>query len=206
MRPDDTERIIGIDPGSIRCGVGIVERQGKRLAHIHATTIECGRGDFSERLSIIYTHIGELCARFAPQRAAIEGIFHYRNADSALKLGHARGVALLALSHAKLEVQEYQPAEIKKAVGSYGGADKEQVRLMVMRLLQLSEPPGYDASDALAIAMTAAYRRPVIAGATQPGGGLARAIAEASSGGRRSSYQQRVAEALARQDAQKSRR
>lgn len=206
MRHDDTERIIGIDPGSIRCGVGIVERQGKRVIHIHAETIECGRGDFSERLAVIYEQISALCVRFSPTRASIEGIFHYRNADSALKLGHARGVALLALTHAKLDVQEYQPSEIKKAVGSYGAADKEQVRQMVMRLLQLTDVPGYDASDALAIAMTAAYRRPVVAGATQPGGGLARAIAAAGAGPRRSSYNDRIADAVARQDALKARR
>lgn len=199
-----SERIIGVDPGSIRCGVGIVDRKGSQLVHVWSETIECGRGDFSERLAIIYDRIAALCAIHHPDRAAIEGIFHYRNADSALKLGHARGVALLAFRHAGLSVHEYQPSEVKKAVGTYGAAAKEQVRAMVMRLLRLEETPGLDASDALAIAITAAWTRdfPEASATRSP---LQAAIANAQDRGKRNGFQQRVEEALARANPPRSR-
>src|SRR5690625_1948372 len=159
------ERIIGIDPGSVQCGVGIIERRGRQVSAVHWETIMCGNGAFAERLDTIYGRITALCQEHAPDRGAIEGIFHYRNANSALKLGHARGVALLALTHAGLNVQSYQPTEIKRAVGSYGAAGKDQVRDMVCRLLALEELPGLDASDALAIALTAAWEKPALDGA-----------------------------------------
>lgn len=199
------ERIIGIDPGSIRCGAAVVERQGRSVRALHFETIECGTGDFSERLRIVYGRIVAICEEFSPTRGAIEGIFHYRSADSALKLGHARGVALLALAHAELSISEYQPSEVKKAIGSYGAADKEQVRAMVMRLLRLESPPGLDASDALAIALTAAYQRPVFASATG-GRGLAAALQNAEKRGGRSAYQARVQAAIADADARRRRR
>ena len=203
---DSTERIIGIDPGSIRCGVAVIERQGRSVRSLHWETVECGNGDFSERLRIIYDRVSEVCAEYRPDRGAIEGIFHFRNADSALKLGHARGVALLAMTHAELSVSEYQPAEIKKAIGSYGAADKEQVRLMVMRLLRLEERPGLDASDALAIALTAAYQRPELIGNKAKRTGLSASLEQASGRGNASAYQARIKAAIAADDARKRRR
>lgn len=200
-----TERIIGIDPGSVQCGVGIIERQGRSVRPIHWETISCGRGEFSERLRIIYDRISELCVEHAPDRAAIEGIFHYRNADSALKLGHARGVALLALTHADLSVQSFQPAEIKRAVGSYGAAGKDQVRLMVCRLLRIEELPGLDASDGLAIALTAAFQRPSLSGDSQGNTRLQKALNQAQARGGPKGFQARVKEAIAKEEAARRR-
>lgn len=190
------ERVIGIDPGSIRCGVAIIERDGMRLSRVYSETIECGRGDFPERLETVYERISSLCTTYAPDRAAIEGIFHFRNADSALKLGHARGVAMLALRHARLNIHEFQPAQIKKAVGSYGAAGKDQVRAMVMRLLSMESVPGLDESDALAIAITAAWTRELIV--DQVDSPLRRSLAAQAPARGPSGFQQRVAEALAR--------
>lgn len=199
------ERIIGIDPGSIRCGVGIIERVGRTVHPVHWETILCGDGDFAERLRIVYDRIAELCHLHHPDRAAIEGVFYHRNANSALKLGHARGVALLALTHANLSIETFQPTEVKRAVGSYGRAEKEQVRLMVCRLLQLDEEPGLDASDALAIALAAAWRRPEteLAGRTSR---LQAAVDDAQSNRRPSGFQQKVREAAQRDDARRLRK
>lgn len=204
--PSQIERIIGIDPGSVQCGVGIIERRGREVTAVHWETIVCGNGDFAERLDTIYGRVTALCTEHAPHRGAIEGIFHYRNANSALKLGHARGVALLALTHAGLTVQSYQPTEIKRAVGSYGAASKDQVRDMVCRLLSLQEVPGLDASDALAIALTAAWERPSLgaegAGQTR----LQRALHNAQGSSNARGFQARVKEAMLRDDAKRRKR
>lgn len=200
------ERIIGIDPGSVQCGVGIIERHGREVRPIHWETIQCGRGDFAERLDIIYRRISALCAEHGPHRGAIEGIFHARNASSALKLGHARGVALLAMTHAGLAVQSYQPTEIKRAVGSYGAAGKDQVREMVCRLLRLSELPGHDASDALAIALTAAWQKPTLSDADGGSSGFHKAIQRAQGRGGSRGFQARVKEAMQREEAQRQKR
>lgn len=146
-------RIIGIDPGSIACGIGVVDRQKSTLTHVHSETVRCGRGAFSERLETIYERVLAACHRWEPDAAAIEGLFHHRNADSALKLGQARGVALLALTHARLDVTEIAPTEVKKSVGAYGRAKKEQIRTMVQMLLNHRDDLGLDESDALAIAI-----------------------------------------------------
>ena len=156
-------RVIGIDPGSIRCGIGVVERDGNRVVHIYSATVQCGRGDFSTRLTRIYGAINEACTLHSPDGAAIEGIFHHRNADSALKLGHARGVAMLALAHAGLSPLELSPAEVKKSIGAWGRADKDQVQAMVRRLIGVATPMGLDESDALAIAIAGLYHKPLLA-------------------------------------------
>lgn len=200
------ERIIGIDPGSVQCGVGIIERRGRKVVPVHWETIACGRGDFSERLDTIYSRISALCTAHRPDRGAIEGIFHYRNADSALKLGHARGVALLAMRHAGLSVSSYQPTEIKQAVGSHGRADKNQVRQMVCRLLQLDTLPGLDASDALAIALTAAWERPSLQAQRGPKRGLAKALEGAQVRGGRKGFEARVKEAMRRDELRRKKR
>jgi|GEM_PF-4606882 len=200
------ERIIGIDPGSVQCGVGIIERRGRQVSAVHWETIMCGNGAFAERLDTIYGRITALCQEHAPDRGAIEGIFHYRNANSALKLGHARGVALLALTHAGLNVQSYQPTEIKRAVGSYGAAGKDQVRDMVCRLLALEELPGLDASDALAIALTAAWEKPALDGAHAAKTGFQKALQHASERGGARGFQARVKEAMLRDQARRRKR
>lgn len=174
MNPSEPLRVIGIDPGSIKCGLGIVERRGNKLVRIHSETIQCGRGDLNDRLVVVYEAIKAACDAHSPNRAAIEGIFHHRNADSALKLGHARGVAMLALKHAGMSALEMQPTEIKKSIGTTGRADKSQVRSMVMYLLNMDQQPGLDESDALAIAIAGCHRKDLAALSGNSGAGAAR--------------------------------
>jgi crossover junction endodeoxyribonuclease RuvC len=148
-------KIFGIDPGSQRTGYGCIERSGSRH---HLVT--CGvlaapaSATFPERLKFIHAGLVTLLADCRPDCVAVENIFHARNVRSALKLGHARGVALLAASEAGLTVIEYAPAEIKRAVVGYGRADKPQVQQMVKLLLGLAYAPSpHDAADALAVAI-----------------------------------------------------
>jgi crossover junction endodeoxyribonuclease RuvC len=148
-------KIFGIDPGSDRTGYGCIERIDGR----HALVI-CGslsgptRATFPDKLKAIHGGLTSLLARHRPDCVAIENIFHARNVRSALKLGHARGVALLAASEAGVPVVEYAPAEIKRAVVGYGRAEKHQVQQMIKLLLGLDAPPSpHDVADALAVAM-----------------------------------------------------
>lgn len=148
-------RIFGIDPGSTRTGYGCVETDGTRhrLMTCGAITPPAG-SNFSERLHVIHTGLSRLLGEMAPDAVAVENLFHARNVRSALQLGHARGVALLAVVQAGLPVIEYTPAEIKLAVVGYGRADKVQVQQMVKVLLGLDAvPTPHDASDALAVAL-----------------------------------------------------
>ena len=148
-------RIFGIDPGSERTGYGCIERSGSR----HHLVI-CGvlaapaSATFPERLHFIHSGLTKLLAHHRPECVAVETIFHARNVRSALKLGHARGVALLAASEAGLAVAEYAPAEIKRAVVGYGRAEKPQIQQMVKLLLGLEVTPSpHDVADALAVAI-----------------------------------------------------
>lgn len=148
-------RIFGIDPGSDRTGYGCIESLGSR----HRLVI-CGslaaptRAAFPDKLKFIHAGLCALLARHRPACVAVESIFHARNARSALKLGHARGVALLAASEAGVPVIEYAPAEIKRAVVGYGRAEKHQVQQMIKVLLGLDTAPSpHDVADALAVAI-----------------------------------------------------
>jgi crossover junction endodeoxyribonuclease RuvC len=160
-------KIFGIDPGSARTGYGCIESAGSR----HRLVI-CGslssppRATFPEKLMAIYTGLETLLEHHRPDAVAIEDIFYAKNVRSALKLGHARGVALLAASRAGLPVVEYSPAEIKRAVVGYGRAEKPQVQEMIRLLLGLdARPSPHDVADALAVAVchshcsTSAIRR-----------------------------------------------
>ena len=146
-------RVLGIDPGSRRTGFAVVEREGSRLRALAWGTIALGDGPMPERLRTLYEAMGALVAEHRPSTVAVEGIFHAKNAGSALKLGHARGVALLVASLNGLEVHEYAPAVVKRAVTSSGRAEKAQVQKMVCLLLGLLETPETDAADALAVAI-----------------------------------------------------
>jgi len=146
-------RVLGIDPGSRVTGYGIVDRNGSRITEVAHGTIRLGGGALQERLVILYDELRRLLEAHEPGSVAIEGIFHSKNAKSALKLGHARGVALLVASQATLSVHEYAPSVVKKAVTSSGRADKGQVQRMVKAILGLSAEPPSDAADALAIAI-----------------------------------------------------
>jgi len=148
-------KIFGIDPGSERTGYGCVERSGSRHLLVLCGTLSApAAATFPERLKHIHAGLVSLLAECRPDCVAVESIFHARNVRSALKLGHARGVALLAASEAGLPVVEYAPAEIKRAVVGYGRAEKAQIQQMVKLLLGLDAAPSpHDVADALAVAI-----------------------------------------------------
>ncbi len=135
-------------------GYGLVEGIGSRLKHIDNGAIFTKTGDhLSVRLKQIYDSLSQIIEKYQPDVVSIEDIFFAKNVKSALKLGHARGVAMLAGANAGLEVFEYTPTAIKSAVVGFGRAEKGQVQQMVKMLLNLPEPPQADAADALAAAI-----------------------------------------------------
>jgi crossover junction endodeoxyribonuclease RuvC len=148
-------RIFGIDPGSERTGYGCVETDGRRHHLVACGAIAAHAADtFPTRLARIHAELSTLLASSRPDCVAIENLFHAVNVRSALKLGHARGVAMLAAVEAGCEIVEYTPAEIKRAVVGYGRAEKHQVGAMVKLLLGLTAAPTpHDAADALAVAI-----------------------------------------------------
>jgi crossover junction endodeoxyribonuclease RuvC len=148
-------RIFGIDPGSVRTGYGCVESDGSRHRLVACGAVTApARLPFPERLLAIHTELVAQLARWRPDCVAVEALFHAVNARSALQLGHARGVVLLAAIQAGLPIAEYPPAEVKRAVVGYGRAEKPQVQRMVCLLLGLDTPPEpLDVSDALAVAI-----------------------------------------------------
>ncbi|MGA2260384.1 MAG: crossover junction endodeoxyribonuclease RuvC [Acidobacteriota bacterium] len=148
-------RILGIDPGSETTGYGLIESDGSRHSSILFGAIRTSpRRAFHERLLQIYTQLMDLLSHEEIQAVAIEGVFYSANVQSALKLGHARGVALLVAAQQGLPVFEYSPLEIKSAIVGYGRAEKSQVQMMVRLLLGLPETPTPDdAADALAVAI-----------------------------------------------------
>ena len=148
-------RIFGIDPGSERSGYGCVESDGRRHVLVACGTVAVPPGDtFPNRLARIHSGLSALLTSYRPDCVAIENLFHAANVRSALKLGHARGVAMLAAVEAGCDIVEYTPAEIKRAVVGYGRAEKQQVGQMVRLLLGLkAAPTPHDAADALAVAI-----------------------------------------------------
>ncbi|HKH74729.1 MAG TPA: crossover junction endodeoxyribonuclease RuvC [Vicinamibacterales bacterium] len=148
-------RIVGIDPGSERTGYGCVETDGRHHRLVTCGAITAAAGDaFPARLARIHRELVALLAKTRPDCVAVESVFHAVNARSALTLGHARGVALLAAVEAGCTIVEYTPAEVKRAVVGYGRAEKRQVQQMIKLLLGLAQAPTpYDASDALAVAI-----------------------------------------------------
>jgi crossover junction endodeoxyribonuclease RuvC len=155
-------RIFGIDPGSERTGYGCVETDGRRHQLIACGAISAASSDsFPHRLARIHRELADLLAAHRPECVAVESVFHAVNARSAIKLGHARGVAILAAVEAGCEVVEYTPAEIKRAVVGYGRAEKHQVQQMIKLLLGLAKAPTpHDAADALAVAICHLHSRP----------------------------------------------
>ena len=146
-------RVLGIDPGSRFTGWGIIDVQGSQLRPIASGVIEAGEGPFISRMVIIGDALDEIIKLHKPDEAAVEAIFHSKNSQSALKLGHARGVALLSIGRAGLGLAEYPPARIKQSVAGHGRASKEQVQKMVHMLLGQAKPYREDESDALAAAL-----------------------------------------------------
>ena len=149
--------VLGIDPGTATTGYGVVSGDGSRPPVL----IECGiirtrpRDPLAERLREIHDGVTELIERHKPNALAVEDVFYAKNVRTTVVLGHARGVVLLAGAQAKIDVHEYPPAEIKKAVVGSGGATKEQVQFMLTRLLRLKAVPApSDAADGVAAALT----------------------------------------------------
>jgi crossover junction endodeoxyribonuclease RuvC len=153
-------RILGIDPGLRRTGWGLIESAGNRLIHVACGSVETSeRADLGARLVVLHDGLSEVIARYAPHEAAVEQTFVNANGASTLKLGQARGIAMLVPARAGLSVAEYAPNLIKKTVVGAGHAEKAQIRLMIGVLLPKAAPQSEDAADALAIAICHAHHR-----------------------------------------------
>lgn len=159
--PAPMTRILGIDPGSVRTGVGIVDADATgSCVHVHHEALHVGGSeDFAPRLKAIFDGLRGLIEVYRPDEIAIERVFLAKNPDSALKLGQARGAAICAVVSCDLPVHEYSPMQIKNAVVGRGVADKVQVQHMVGVLLNLRQKLQADAADALAVAITHAHSR-----------------------------------------------
>lgn len=163
-------RLIGLDPGLRKTGWGVIEQENNRLRHVGHGSIKAGaKLPMAERLRMLHDGLAQVLADFAPDEAAVEETFMNRNAASALKLGQARGVVLLAPALADIPVSEYAANEIKKAVVGAGHADKTQVAAMVRHLLPGANAKDPDAVDALAIAICHAHMASTLSRWTAPG-------------------------------------
>jgi len=147
-------RILGIDPGCVVTGYGIIEEAQGRIAHLdNGGIFPPAKAAFSDRICFIHDQIEVLIAKFTPEAVVIENIFVAKNVQSTLKLGHARGAAMVAASRAGRPIFEYTALQVKQAVTGYGHASKEQIQKMVQALLKLPGMAFTDASDALAVAL-----------------------------------------------------
>ena len=158
MSPRGQARILGLDPGSLRTGFGVIDYAGGTLTIVAQGCIVTHGGPLADRLRLIHARVAELIVQYCPQEVAVERVFLSKNADSALKLGQARGAALAAVP-ATLGVHEYAPRAVKLAVVGVGGAEKAQVAHMVKQLLRVELKLAADAADALAIAICHANSR-----------------------------------------------
>ena len=146
--------ILGIDPGSRITGYGVIRQTGRQLTYLGSGCIRTNTAELPERLRLIYAGVSEIITQFSPDYFAIEQVFMAKNADSALKLGQARGAAIVAAVNLALPVFEYAARQVKQTVTGTGAAEKSQVQHMVRNLLKLPANPQADAADALAIAIT----------------------------------------------------
>jgi len=161
--PGTRARILGLDPGSIVTGYAVLECSDQNTVYLTSGGIRAAGADFCGRLQDIFRHVARLVEEYQPDEIAIERVFMHRNPDSALKLGQARGAALCATFGVQARVYEYAPRQVKLAVVGTGAAQKDQVQLMVGKLLSLDAKlqgkMGSDAADALAIALCHAHTR-----------------------------------------------
>ncbi len=159
QRPEcnQTARILGIDPGSRLTGYGIIEMHAGRAIWVGSGCIRISGEDLANRLRILVEGLAEIVDQHQPAVVAVEQVFMHRNADSALKLGQARGAAISVVAGRHLPVHEYTPTQIKKAIVGKGNAAKGQVQHMVKAMLGLSHFPQEDAADALAVALCHAH-------------------------------------------------
>jgi crossover junction endodeoxyribonuclease RuvC len=166
--------VLGIDPGTATTGYGLVRDEAEALTLLTYGAITTPANQpLPERLQTIYRELAAIVQEHQPDTAAVEELFFSRNARTALAVGHARGVTLLALADAGLSIQEYKPVEVKQAIAGYGGADKQQVQEMVRMLLHLEQvPKPDDAADAVAVAVChihSAKMKALISGAQEEG-------------------------------------
>ena len=150
-------RILGLDPGTATVGYGLIEVQDGQpvVVTFGVLSTRPEDGSTARRLQIVYEGLNELIDRYRPDAAAVEELFFGRNITTAVRVGQARGVLLLALANAGIQVAEYSPPKIKEAVSGYGKASKQQVQFMVQNILNLAEvPQPDDAADGLAVALT----------------------------------------------------
>ena len=151
--------LLGIDPGSRITGYGVIEEIGSQTRYVASGCIRIKEGTLPERLQQVFEGITQVIELYMPQSLGIEQVFMSRNADSALKLGQARGAAIVAAMNLQVDVAEYSARQVKQAVVGKGGAEKSQVQHMVKSILQLDKTPQADAADALAIALCHAHTR-----------------------------------------------
>ena len=153
-------RILGIDPGLRRTGWGVIEVMGNRLSFIACGSVSTDdKAALAVRLVTIHDGLTEIIERFRPGEAAVEATFVNKDASATLKLGQARGIAMLVPARASIEVAEYAPNLIKKTIVGAGHSDKKQIRMMIGVLLPKADPASDDAADALAIAVCHAHHR-----------------------------------------------
>ncbi len=150
-------RILGIDPGSVKTGYGIIESNGQQSRYVHSGFIKLSADNLPGKLGEIFYVLSEVIGDFQPQDMAIEQVFVSKNASSALKLGHARGAAITAGVHVQLNIFEYSARAVKKSTVGYGAATKEQIQHMVLRLLNIRKVLQEDEADALAVALCHAH-------------------------------------------------
>ncbi len=160
-------RILGIDPGTVRCGWAIIDKVGNRLTHVDSGVVQPpARAPMAERLVFIHQHIRDVIVAHHPTECAIESVYHGLNAQTAIKLGQARGAAMVAAAGSGIEVFEYEASLVKQRATGRGNASKEQVRSMVALMFRLSDDMILDRSDALAIAICHAQQHPLLRTAT----------------------------------------
>ncbi len=152
--------ILGVDPGTIFTGFGIIKQSKNNFSHIKHGLIKLPSSkSLSLKLEIIYDELDKIIKTYKPDEFAIETAFYGKNVQSAMKIGYARGVSLLAAVHNKIPASEYSPREIKKSVVGSGAASKEQISYMIKKMLDLNdEKCRFDETDALAVAMCHAFR------------------------------------------------
>jgi len=149
--------ILGIDPGTARIGIGIIKKTGHDPEYIWHECIEIEKTtNLPERLEIIHKKLKAVIKKFKPTHSSVEQLFFFKNAKTAISVGHARGVILLTLKNAEIPISEFTPLQVKQSVTGYGKAEKKQVQKMVQAILKMKEfPKSDDAADALAIALCA---------------------------------------------------
>lgn len=169
------ETILGIDPGTLKTGWGVIRADGVRLRHVaHGTVRTSPSQSQDRRLQRIYTELAEVIREHEPAHVSLEKVFLARNVQSALKLGQVRGVALLAAAEHEVAVSEYNAVQVKKALTGYGHAAKGQMQQMVAAILGLPDEPAEDAADALAAAICHGHLRGFNASVPGAAGGRGR--------------------------------